>query len=162
VCFDVTEHRGERGDVRVHIGDDRDTADRPVSGYVMFPSGRAMEFRCHRLSSFPGLGVCGLKPYGFFGAGLAVRGQVQLIGAPVSGAASAFDQATLLEFVNQEDHPGRVEPDELAKGLLGEPLVDDQPGEQPSVPGLGPVPAACGPRRLIRRYHRMVGAAMFA
>jgi hypothetical protein len=42
----------------------------------------------------------------------------------------------LFEFVDQEDHPGRVEPDELAESLLGESLVSGQPGEHPGVTGL--------------------------
>ena len=66
----------------------------------------------------------------------ALLGQVQRVGAAVGGVAPAFDQAALLEFVDQEDHPGRVEPDELAERLLGEPLVGGQPGEHPGVAGL--------------------------
>ena len=66
----------------------------------------------------------------------ALGGQVQRVGAPVGGVAPAFDQAALFELVDQEDHPGRVEPDELAEGLLGESLVRGQPGEHPGVAGL--------------------------
>jgi len=44
----------------------------------------------------------------------ALLGQVQRVGASVGGVSLAFDQAALFEFVDQEDHPGGVEPDELA------------------------------------------------
>ena len=45
---------------------------------------------------------------------MASGGQVQRVGASVGGVSLAFDQAALFEFVDQEDHPGGVEPDELA------------------------------------------------
>jgi hypothetical protein len=53
----------------------------------------------------------------------ALLGQVQGVGAPVSGVPPTFDQAALFELVDQEDHPGGVEPDELAEGLLRQPFV---------------------------------------
>jgi len=66
----------------------------------------------------------------------AFLGQVQRVGAAVGGVAPAFDQAALFELVDQEDHPGGVEPDELADGLLGQPLVGGQPEQHPGVPRL--------------------------
>jgi hypothetical protein len=66
----------------------------------------------------------------------SLRGQVQRVGAPVGGVATAFDQAALLELVDQEHHPGGVEPDELAQGLLRQPLVGGQPEKHSGVPRL--------------------------
>jgi hypothetical protein len=63
----------------------------------------------------------------------ALRGQVQRVGAAVGWVAPAFDQAALLELVDQEDHPGGVEPDELAEGLLRQAFVGGQSDEHSSV-----------------------------
>jgi hypothetical protein len=63
----------------------------------------------------------------------AFLGQVQRVGAAVGGVAPAFDQAALFELVDQEDHPGGVEPDELAEGLLRQSLVGGQPDEHSGV-----------------------------
>jgi hypothetical protein len=63
----------------------------------------------------------------------ALLGQVQGVGAPVSGVPPTFDQAALFELVDQEDHPGGVEPDELTEGLLRQTFVSGQPDEHPGV-----------------------------
>jgi len=63
----------------------------------------------------------------------ALLGQVQRVGASVGGVSLAFDQAALFEFVDQEDHPGGVEPDELAESLLRQPLIGSQPDEHSGV-----------------------------
>ena len=63
----------------------------------------------------------------------AFLGQVQRVGASVGGVSLAFDQAALFEFVDQEDHPGGVEPDELAESLLRQPLICSQPDEHSGV-----------------------------
>jgi len=62
-----------------------------------------------------------------------LRGQVQSVGAPVGGVPPTFDQAALLELVDQEYHPGGVEPDELTEGLLRQPLAGGQLDEHPGV-----------------------------
>src|SRR5262249_47399461 len=59
---------------------------------------------------------------------LALRGQVQRVGAPVGGVAAAFDQAVLFEFVDQEDPPGRMWADSPAVRLLGRTLVRRRAG----------------------------------
>src|SRR5215469_520777 len=95
----------------------------------------------------------------------ALRGQVQRVGAAVGGVAPPFDQAALFELVDQEDHPGGVEPEQLADGLLGLPLVGGQPEQQPGMPRLEVErcePLAELPRHVEAELHQQVGEVLLA
>ena len=64
------------------------------------------------------------------------RGEVQRVGAPVSGVASPLHQAAVFEVVDEPDHDVAVDAQGVGELLLGLPLGCGEVGEQSEVPVL--------------------------
>ena len=63
-------------------------------------------------------------------------GEVQRVGAPVSGVASPLHQSPVFEVVDEPDHDVAVDTHRVGELLLGLPVAGGEVAEQPEVPVL--------------------------
>jgi hypothetical protein len=59
--------------------------------------------------------------------------EVDGVGAPIGGVAAAFDQASILEFVDESDHHVAMDAHGVGQPLLGLALAAREVHEQPEV-----------------------------
>ena len=60
-------------------------------------------------------------------------GEVNGVGAPIGGVAAAFDESSILEFVDEADHHVAVDAHGVREPLLGLSIASREVHEQPEV-----------------------------
>jgi hypothetical protein len=60
-------------------------------------------------------------------------GEVDRVSTPIGGVAAAFDESSILEFVDEADHHVAVDAHGVCEPLLGLPLASREVHEQPEV-----------------------------